>query len=340
MKKFILPIPFILVFILFSCSSSKKTTETIVIDDGYTSIFPNRETSDELELISRSLVLINNLTFYSNYLFLDSTVTRKDIQVDGPENAVMMSTINKTSSGTGTIIGINGSTVSLLTAAHIVSYPDTIITYYYNENGKVSDYVESVMIKKRQNLYSNLPEGGRLKLIASDDKLDIAIVGNTFREINSIRFPKFQFKLGNTDELNWGDFVYVFGYPMHNKMVTRGIISLPNTDNPDIFYVDAFINRGSSGGIVLALRGDAANFELVGIVSSVPAEKKYVLSPYNHTGELDFLPGTMYNGEMTIEKFDNIRYGIGKIVSAEAIKNFLHEKESELVNQGHFLSLD
>ncbi len=329
-----------LIVLIVSCSSSERTTESIIIDDGYTSIFPNRETSDELEIISKSLVLINNLTFYNSYLYLDSTITDLDLKTkDVSDNAFMMSTINKTSSGTGTIIGINGNTVSLLTAAHIVSYPDTITTYYIKE-GKPTDYIESIMIKKRQNIYSNLPEGGRLKLIAYDDKTDIAIVGNKFNEINSIRFPLFSFKLGYAEELNWGDFVYVFGYPMHNKIVTRGIVSMPKKDDLDNFMVDALINRGSSGGLVLALRGGAPNFELVGIVSSVPAEKKFVLSPSDPTRELNLLPGTIYDGEMIIEKLDGIRYGIGKIVSAEAIRNFLIEKDDDLVNQGHILDLD
>lgn len=329
-----------LIVLIVSCSSSKKTTESIIIDDGYTSIFPNVETSDELELISKSLILINNLTFYDSYLFLDSTITSKDMKIrDVFTDAMMVSTINKTSSGTGTIVGINGNTVSLLTAAHIVSYPDTIVTYYI-KNGKITDQIETIMIKQRQNIYSNLPEGGRLKLIAYDDKNDIAIVGNKFNEINPIRFPLFNYKLGNAEDLNWGDFVYVFGYPMHNKIVTRGIVSMPNKDNLDNFMVDALINRGSSGGLVLALRGDASNFELVGIVSSVPAEKKFVLSPSIPTRELNLLPGTIYDGEMTIEKLDGIRYGIGKIVSAEAIRKFLIENESELVNQGHILNFD
>ena len=127
---------------------------------------------------------------------------------------------------------------------------------------------------------------------------------------------------------------------MHNKIVTRGIVSMPNKDDLDNFMVDALINRGSSGGLVLAIQGNAPNFELVGIVSSVPAEKKFVLSPSNIYGDIDLLPGTIYDGEMTIEKLDGIRYGIGRIVSSEAIRKFLKEKESELVNKGYIIIFD
>jgi len=330
---------FPIIFII-SCSSSEKTSEEVQINYGYTSIFPNQEVSDELELISKSLVLINNLTFYNNYLFLDSTVTKKDIKEKDVSNHVMMqSTINKTSSGTGTIIGINGNNVALLTAAHIVSYPDTIITYHIKD-GKPTDYIESIMIKKRQNLYSNLPEGGRLKLIASDSKSDIAIVGNKFTNIDPIRFPVFSFKLGDASDLDWGDFVYVFGYPMHNKIVTRGIVSMPNKNKLDNFLIDALINRGSSGGLVLAIRGEAPNFELVGIVSSVPAEKKFVLSPANTSRDINLLPGTIYDGEMKVEKLDGIRYGIGRIVSSEGIKKFLNDYEGELQSKGYIIKLN
>lgn len=331
----------ILIVIMLSCSSSEKSSTTSVIDYGYTSVFPNQETSDMLEIVSESLVLINNLTFYESYLYLDSTLSDLDLNsTDVSDNSILITTINKTSSGTGTIIGINGNTVSLLTAAHIVSYPDTIITHYFDQEGKKTEYIESIMIKKRQNIYSNLPEGGRLKLIAYDDKTDIAIVGNTFLDINNIRFPVLNLKLGDSSDLNWGDFVYVFGYPMHNKIVTRGIVSLPNSENEDNFFVDALINRGSSGGIVLALRGNSSVFELVGIVSSVPAEKVFILSPDNPAEESYLLPGTPYSGEMTIEKLDNIRYGIGKIASAEAIRNFLKDHENSLRSQGYILDLD
>lgn len=331
----------LLLILLTSCSSSEVSTETIVVDDGYTSVFPNRETSDELELISNSLVLINNMTFYNSYLYLDSVLTLKDLQNnDLTDKTIFDGTVTKTSSGTGTIINISGTTVSLLTAAHIVSYPDTIMTFYKSEDGKSTQFIESIMVKERQNIYSNLPEGGRLKLIAKDDKTDIAIVGNSFREINSILFPVLDIKLGDSSELNWGDFVYVFGYPMHNKIVTRGIVSLPTNDNSDNFFVDALINRGSSGGIVLAMNGSNSTFELVGVVSSVPAEKMHVLSPENPQEDTYLLPGTVYTGNTTIEKLDNIRYGIGKIASSVAIKNFLIENEDILSREGHIIHFE
>lgn len=326
-------------FTFISCTSS-GTHQSIPIVDEYTTIFPNNDVADELELISKSIRLINNLTFYRTYVFLDSTITDKNLSdFDLLERAFLTNTISKTSSGTGAIISVSGNKVALLTAAHIVSYPDTVINYYAIK-GKQSKYIESILYKERQKIYSDLPEGGMLKIIAKDDKNDIAIIGNAFNNITPIRFPVFDFNFGNAKELKWGSFVYLLGYPMHYKMVTSGIVSNPNYNGTGNFLVDAPINRGSSGGLVLAIRGKAPNFELVGIVSSVPAEKRIVLSPSNPSRDINFLPGTIYRGDMTIEKLDGIKYGIGKIVSSEKIKIFIRENEDQLINHGYQISIE
>ena len=184
-----------------------------------------------------------------------------------------------------------------------------------------------------------MPEGGLLKILAIDDKNDIAIIGNTFSYISQKKMPLFDFNVGNAKELKWGSFVYLLGFPMHHKMVTSGIVSNPNYNGTGDFLVDAPINRGSSGGLVLAIRGKAPNFELVGIISSVPAEKRFILTPNNPARDITFLPGTQYLGEMTIEQLDGIKYGIGKIVSSEKIIKFIEGNKEKLVNKGYMIQL-
>jgi len=328
---------FALIFI--SCSSF-ETIKTDKIVDEYTTIFPNKDVANELEQISQSLKLINNLTFYKVYSFLDSTVTNENMDdFDLLQKANSVNTISKTSSGTGAIISISGNKVAILTVAHIISYPDTIISYFTNF-GKQSKYIESILYKERQKIYSDLPEGGMLKIIAMDEKNDIAIVGNSFDNITPLKFSIFKFNFGKAKELKWGSFVYILGFQMHNKMVTSGIVSNPNYDNTGNFLVDALINRGSSGGLVLAIRGAAPNFELVGIVSSVPAEKRFVLTPNNPTRDINFLPGTKYIGEMAVEQLDGIKYGIGRIVSSEKVLEFIKKNESILYNKGYIINLN
>ncbi len=325
--------------IFVSCASSEKTQTGPFVDE-YTTIFPNHDVADELEEISKTIRLINNLTFYKTYAFRDGAITKDNLDdFDLLERSIFSNTISKTSSGTGAIISVSGKKVALLTAAHIVSYPDTIISYY-SSNGNQSKYIESILFKEKQKIYTDLPDGGLLKILAIDDKNDIAIIGNSFKEVVPFDFQVFDFNFGNAKELKWGSFVYLLGYPMHYKMVTSGIVSNPNYNGTGNFLVDAPINRGSSGGLVLAIRGKAPNFELVGIISSVPAEKKTVLTPYNPSRDLQFLSGTSYSGEMVIENLEGIKYGIGKIVSSEKIKIFINKNEKKLRDQGYVISVD
>ncbi len=337
--KIILTVLIFISFLFLSCSSTETDSENKIIDE-YTTIFPNNDVAIELEEISNAIKLINNLTFYKVYLFYDSTVTNNNLDdFDLLQKASATNTVSKTSSGTATIINISGDKVALLTAAHVVSYPDTVINYY-DSKGKQSEYIESILYKERQKIYSDLPIGGLLKIIAKDDKNDIAIIGNSFKDIDPIRFPLFNFNFGNAKELKWGSFVYLLGYPMHYKMVTSGIVSNPNYNGTGNFLVDAPINRGSSGGLVLAIRGAAPNFEFVGIISSVPADKRFVLTPTNPSRDINFISGTKYNGDMTIERISGIKYGIGKIVSVEKVRKFLEENKTTLKNQGYFIKLN
>lgn len=155
-----------------------------------------------------------------------------------------------------------------------------------------------------------------------------------------MRLPIFDFNFRNAKELKWGSFVYLLGFPMHYKMVTSGIVSNPNYNGTENFLVDAPINRGSSGGLVLVIRGKAPNFEMVGIISSVPAEKRFVLTPNNPSRDMNFLSGSLYCGEMAIEQISGIKYGIGKIVSVEKVRKFIEKNKELIAEQGYVIELN
>ncbi len=249
----------------------------------------------------------------------------------------MVSNINKTSSGTSAIISVSGSSIALLTAAHIVSYPDTVIGFYTN-NGVKTKFVESIAIKIRQQIYGDLPNGGALRILAKDTEADIAVVGNSLGGFTPINAPALKFKFGSAKELKWGSFIYIFGFPMGNKMVTRGIVSSPNKGKNNRFLVDAVINKGSSGGLVFAIRGESPNFELVGMVSAVPAVRNTVLAPFSPNLDKSFVPGSEYDGRVQIKRLIEIKYGIGKIISVESIKAFFEKNKTKLLKKGFDLS--
>jgi hypothetical protein len=201
----------------------------------------------------------------------------------------------------------------------------------------VTDIVQSVSFKQNQNIYSNLPKGGELEIIMLDEKTDVALVGMKGSNLDPLSFdhPEFDYPLGNSDELTWGNFVYIFGFPVNNKMLTKAIVSRPNIMNTKTYMVDAVLNRGASGGIVLAVRDGVPNFELVGIVSWLSAERTNVLSPQKLFNDQKYQIDSRYEGNLYIGEIEEIKYGLTKVVSSEAIKESLFEHEDEIGAKGY-----
>ncbi len=105
----------------------------------------------------------------------------------------------------------------------------------------------------------------KAKIVGSDPGTDIALL--------QVENPKglVQMKLGNSDQVQVGDFVLAIGNPFGlQHTVTSGIVSALGRSgiNPDgyedFIQTDASINPGNSGGALVNLRG-----ELVGINSAI-----------------------------------------------------------------------
>ena len=137
-------------------------------------------------------------------------------------------------------------------------------------------------MKERQSIYvAGFPEGSEFELLVSDKKSDLAMIGKDYKTLSDLRFPVFHYPVGKGKELDWGSFVYIFGYPINYQMVTKAIVSNPNRDEYGSFLVDAVVNNGMSGGIVLAIRDGVPNFEMVGMIQWVPEEEENILVPKN-----------------------------------------------------------
>ena len=191
-------------------------------------------------------------------------------------------------------------------------------------------------LKKRQsNFVSMLPEGGEATILAIDADKDLAVLGMEFSAPPPTPVPVFRYPLGHAKELNWGDFVYLFGYPSGFKMVTKGIVSSPNKDKRQGFLVDAVFGRGFSGGLCLALRDGVPNFEVVGLIKMVPARTFYVLTP-GRDRQVDDLDWEMpYDGPVFLERRTEIDYGVTQAVSAEMVRSFLLEHRDQVEALGY-----
>lgn len=331
----------LLILIIISCSSVTYEKIYPTLGDGkYDSEFPYKGSSAELQIISHSVKRINSTGFYNTYFFnIEDEVTLNDLQ-NKPVDSLAVETgfADQSTSGTATIIYYSEGRLALLTCAHVVNYPDTILSYFVDADGKSTNFLETVLIRDDQVIYAaGFPEGSRMDIIAMDKKMDVAIIGRRYPILLDYQFPAFSFQIGKARELDWGTFVYVFGYPMNYQMITKALVSSPNRESDGSFLLDAVVNQGYSGGIVLAIKDGIPNFELVGIVQWVPESEEYILGPPPRKTANEYNPLVPYNGEIFVKRQANIKYGIAKIIPIESIVEFIQNNRSDLDNQGYYL---
>ena len=339
--KFLFLIAFLQILNLNCARSIYKVAYPTLSDGKYDSEFPYKSCSVQLEKISKTVRKLSAIAYYKSYVLAnDSRITVNDIHNDSYlKKATREVFYNNSVIGTATVIQYRGRRLTLLTCAHIVDFPDTIITYFPTEEGKPSSYIQSIAFKQRQdNFIADLPERGRLELLVMDKKRDIALLGKMFTSDTHYPIPVFDYPLGKAKTLEWGSFVYLMGYPKGYQMVTEGIVSQPNRDSDGSFLVDALFNKGFSGGIVLAIRDGVPNFELVGIANSVSADYEYIMSPPENISRTGYDSRIPYQGEVFVEFNKVINYGITFIISMESIQTFIKENESVLSDKGYDLT--
>ena len=326
---------------LTGCPSSVYRDVYPTLTDGrYDSEFPYRGCSKQLEEIAETVNMLSSIAYYRTYTFtMEDRVTRGDITETllrrGNKESVY---VNSTASGTATVIFYDERRVMLLTCAHIVDFEDTVFSFYITPEHRSTPWLKSVAVKEKQTNYvAVFPEGGELEILAIDRIADIALLGKHFSIQPANRITAFRYPFGNAKDLEWGTFVYMFGYPSGFKMVTKGIVSNPNKDRRGSFMVDAMFSRGFSGGITLAIRDGVPNFELVGIVKLVSARSSFVLSPQKENGEVVYDPAIPYTGAVFVERKTEIESGLTQAVPVEAIREFIKNQAPLLREKGYFI---
>jgi hypothetical protein len=325
--------------LLAACTSSVYQDIYPTLGDGrYDSEFPYKGCSKQLEEVSETVHMLSSIAYYRTYTFDEAEQVRSEqLTADILESRLDRSVyINSTASGTATVISYLNRHAVLLTCAHIVDFEDTVISYYIGSNRRPTPHVKTVAIKEKQSNYvAVLPEGGEMEILAMDKSADIALLGKRFMSDPAAPIRVFTYPSGNARDLEWGTFVYLFGYPSGYKMVTKGIVSSPNKDRRGTFLVDAMFSRGFSGGIVLAIRDGVPNFELVGIIKLVSAHASYVLTPEKENGEVVYDPAVPYSGSVYVERKMEIESGITQAVPVETIREFVRMNASDLLRRGY-----
>ena len=331
---------FVTLQVLIQTSCTKTIYDVIypTLSDGrYDSEFPYRNASQQLEEIANSVKMLNYIVYYKVYYFdenqnisISELNSKKTI-----EKAKDVVYFNETVSGTATIIFYDGIKVGLLTCAHIGSYPDTLYNYFESSSEKSQRIVKNMAIKVRDQYFVNeIPGDIDFEVIVTDKKRDLAILSKRANNDPFQRIKSFKYPIGESSNLELGSFVYIIGYPMGHKMITRGIVSNRRDNESDSFLIDALFNRGFSGGIILAIRDGVPNFELVGMAKSVSAKNQYFLTPAPMSEQSDYEANIPYTGDIHVKKFEDINYGITYTISTDEIVDFLNENEIQLLQKG------
>ncbi|MCX6247031.1 MAG: serine protease [Bacteroidetes bacterium] len=316
-----------------------KPAGPAVPDNGYVTEFSFPDVSTRLESVTHSVSKLFTVAYYSTYRFgaADHYKQYSLSSGDFKSRAATKTVSHETISGTMTLIAHSENRVVFLTCAHILDFPDTVVTFADPSRTLSTDEVTAIAVKERQEIYCRaLPGCGRVDILAMDRENDIALVGKECPEPVTGMNP-FIYPLGRAKELGWGSAAYVIGFPMGTMMVTKGIVSNPNSDESAGFMMDALFNKGFSGGIILSARSGSSGFELMGMVRSAYSKRDYVLRPEKEIHEYTYSQNVPYTGGIYAATDESINYGVTYVIPAEALRSFYVKNREALLAMGYNL---
>jgi len=167
--------------------------------------------------------------------------------------------------GSGVVIEKKEGKAYILTNDHVTQGNSTF-NFKLPDSSKLVKTIkvsEKTYIVKNWFIFKTQVEA---KKVASDIYLDVALL-----EVKDSKdFKKFPYKIGNSDDLRAGDFVWVIGNPLGIEDYTlKGNVSKKSYGNPHNFMIGCDVQPGHSGGAVVAIRD--GEYELVGLVEATLA---------------------------------------------------------------------
>jgi len=311
----------LLIYILVFSGCFREVIEvgqTTQVSDGmYDSEYPARPVSAYVKQILRSVHLVSVLAFYRSYSFTQeeamtaALIQNHTINLETRKNTVF----EQPASGTATLIYKDQNKMAFLTCAHIVNLPDTIISYYEDDIRNGQPAVKQFITKVRQtgNII-NQPVAYDFEILAMDEEKDLALIGKDIEpaDMNALNqspesklyqpISVLNLPLGAAQELDWATFVYVIGFPRAKKMISSALVSSPNYDLDNSFILDGAMQKGISGGLVIALRDGLPNFEWVGMAIGISGKVQYALVPELQKYVNEWEIQGPYSGQIHVEK--------------------------------------
>tara|TARA_R100001143_G_scaffold63588_1_gene72752 strand:+ start:5029 stop:6072 length:1044 start_codon:yes stop_codon:yes gene_type:complete len=320
--------------IMKGCSTAENRTLS-ELDRGY---YQNQALSprvrSQVEESFESVRRIQSSTIYRTYLFPSNQMPTES-EIPGiylDEIAFERTAGAHSTAGTAVVIAINNRRALLLTAAHVVSLPDTLYHYSGIQSDSENRRVAAVSIAQSRDQYVFTDLGMEyIELLAIDENRDLALM-KTVSDISETDLKPISIPKGNPNRLDWTDVVYATGYPRGVQMVTRGIASRSELPVRKI-TLDLSINRGFSGGPLFAVRNDGSGLEWLGTITSAMGERDYFLVP-DDTPVEEFKPDMPYRGELYVRSSPRIYYGISNAADINEATNFLRENWLLLLSHG------
>lgn len=316
---------------LFSCA---RAVQPRPADGGrYVADFPG-EHSDDFDRIALSVKKVYSVTTYLTCQFRrEDRVTLYHLRNGSWKKMAWGEiTTQETVFGTGTIVGSGNGRVAVLTSSHIVNRPDTLTTLFDPEETDPAPCLRSASVRLKQEIWvRDLSAFGPFRVVAEDPAADIALLGKTVGPMADTlsRFPG---RAGYARELGWGGILYIMGYPMGTLSLTRGLASPLSRRSSGEFTVDALLNKGFSGGPILAIRSKDGIPEPVGMVKTVSTLRKDLVRPATGAEQTpEWIP---YRGESFVTGLEQVQYGLNVVVPMETIRAFYLQNRNALLKEG------
>jgi len=327
------PLILLLLTLLGSCTGEKALQEPLreaVRDGVYDSAYPSEPLHQDLKGVMRSVSLVNCIAHYESYRFGD-LYPQKDVDsLMASASAYSVRIENESSSGTATLVYSDGRQIAILTCAHVVDYPDTMISYH-----KGSGNIDKVRLRRDLKIYiTEYTNHAYFDVLAIDRSRDLAVLGKNYALRPGDRAEVLRIPVGDTRRLDWGSLAYLVGFPKGHRMVSSGLVSLRPEDPRGHFLVDALFNRGFSGGLVLSYLDGPGSMEWLGICTSVSADYEEILVPEESVAGREYDTERPYRGRVFIDKLSRINYGVTHVVPVEQIQLFLDENRETLEQKG------
>lgn len=319
--KFVLIVFFLMTF-LASCKTVKHRQPEFSSGQ-LESVFPDDQARQQFSAMSSSVIRLTSYVNYELSIFEVGSQVTLDMAEDTSVLAKIRARVNRNESFSGTafIIAQDDSSMFLMTCAHTVSFPDTIISWDNKADADGDRFVLSIARKTSSLVQAAFPERAvKMKVVIIDESSDLALLQaeNIAGNVNPLSAAH---KL--CADLQWGDKLWIAGFPTGRFMLTTGVAGKSGSDG--VFATDAPLSEGYSGSPVMVYDIEAKRFGLAGVARSVPAKALYVLKPEFEIHEMQYNPAIPYTGPVYAATDYRSVAGVSLVVSSEKVASLMQK---------------